>query len=68
MIKIPRNCAILVSLVYIQDTEVQLLNRAPFGGPLHILVGKPPLQLTQVLGIELADQIIVTLPQAEESS
>src|SRR5215468_12590785 len=27
------------------DTEVQLLNRAPFGGPLHILVGKPPLQL-----------------------
>jgi DtxR family Mn-dependent transcriptional regulator len=50
------------------DTDVQFLNRAPFGGPLHILVGKPPLQLTQILGAELAEQIIVTLPQAGEIS
>lgn len=50
------------------DTDVQFLNRAPFGGPLHILVGKPPLQLTQILGAELAEQIIVTLPQAGEFS
>src|SRR6266852_3984873 len=50
------------------DTEIQLLNRAPFGGPLHILVGKPPLQVAQMLGAELAEQIIVTLPQVEETS
>jgi DtxR family transcriptional regulator, Mn-dependent transcriptional regulator len=50
------------------ETEVQLLNRAPFGGPLHILVGKPPFRLAQMLGIELAEQIIVTLPQVEQAS
>ncbi len=50
------------------DTEIQLLNRAPFGGPLHILVGKPPLQVAQMLGAELAEQIIVTLPQVEETT
>ena len=50
------------------DTEVQLLNRAPFSGPLHILVGKPPLQVAQMLGAELAEQIVVTPPQVEETS
>jgi len=50
------------------DTEIQLLNRAPFGGPLHILVGKPPLQVAQMLGAELAEQIIVTLPQVKETT
>ena len=64
----PEKLCYLGQLGLYPDTEVQLLNRAPFGGPLHILVGKPPLQLTQVLGIELADQIIVTLPQVEEAS
>ena len=64
----PEKLCYLGQLGLYPDTEVQLLSRAPFGGPLHILVGKPPLQLTQVLGVELADQIVVTLPQAEEAS
>jgi DtxR family Mn-dependent transcriptional regulator len=64
----PEKLCYLGQLGLYPDTEVQLLNRAPFGGPLHILIGKPPLQLAQVLGAELANQILVTLPQTEEVS
>jgi DtxR family Mn-dependent transcriptional regulator len=62
----PEKLCYLGQLGLYPDTDVQLLNRAPFGGPLHILVGKPPEQLAQMLGPELAEQIIVTLPQVEE--
>jgi DtxR family Mn-dependent transcriptional regulator len=64
----PEKLCYLGQLGLYPDTDVQLLNRAPFGGPLHILVGKPPEQLAQMLGPELAEQIIVTLPQVEEVS
>src|SRR6266852_3164574 len=47
-------------------TQIQLVGRAPFGGPVRILVGEVPQQVEQMLGTELAEQIIVTLPEAEE--
>lgn len=48
------------------ETHIQLVGRAPFGGPVRILVGEVPQQVEQMLGTELAEQIIVTLPEAEE--
>ena len=48
------------------ETHIQLVGRAPFGGPVRILVGEIPQQVEQMLGTELAEQIIVTLPEAEE--
>jgi len=40
-------------------TNIQLIERAPFGGPLRILVG--PHQVEQILGAELAEDIIVAI-------
>jgi len=48
------------------ETHIQLVGRAPFGGPVRILVGEIPQQVEQMLGTELAEQIIVTLPEAEK--
>ncbi len=46
------------------ETHVQLISRAPFGGPMRILVGEMPSQVEQMLGPELAEQIIVSSPEA----
>lgn len=43
------------------EVQVQVVARAPFGGPLRIRVGEE--QVEQVVGKELAEQIIVALPQ-----
>lgn len=48
------------------ETRIQLLERAPFGGPLHIRVGEPPTQTEHMLGAELAEQIMVSLPIMQE--
>jgi DtxR family Mn-dependent transcriptional regulator len=40
-----------------------MLGRAPFGGPIRILVGEMPQQVEHMLGTELAEQIIVTSPE-----
>ncbi|MBE3559345.1 MAG: metal-dependent transcriptional regulator [Ktedonobacteraceae bacterium] len=41
------------------DKRVELVEQAPFGGPLRIRVGDPPNQVEHVLGAELAAQILV---------
>src|SRR6266849_3964537 len=42
------------------ETRVELVARAPFGGPLHIRVGEKSQQVEHMLGPELAEHIIVT--------
>jgi DtxR family Mn-dependent transcriptional regulator len=46
--------------------QVQVLSRAPFGGPLHILVGETATGVEHMLGVELAEHIIVTVPPVDE--
>ena len=41
------------------EAQVQVVERAPFGGPLRISVGTAPDQVEHMLGAELAEQIIV---------
>jgi len=41
------------------EAQVQVVERAPFGGPLRILVGVAPDQVEHMLGAELAEHIIV---------
>jgi DtxR family Mn-dependent transcriptional regulator len=48
------------------ETRVQMLAHAPFGGPLRILVGEGSKQVEHILGVELAENIIVTMPGAAE--
>jgi DtxR family transcriptional regulator, Mn-dependent transcriptional regulator len=50
------------------EAYVQLLKRAPFGGPLQIRVGTPPHQAEHMLGVELANHILVTVLQTDETS
>jgi DtxR family Mn-dependent transcriptional regulator len=47
------------------ETRVQVMKRAPFGGPLTLLVGRDAAQVEQVIGAELAEHIIVTPVEAE---
>jgi DtxR family Mn-dependent transcriptional regulator len=58
----PEKLCYLGELGLYPETVIQLLTRAPFGGPLRVLVGEPPTQHEQILGTELADHIIVTIP------
>ncbi len=48
------------------ETRVEMVERAPFGGPLRIRVGEAPQQVERILGAELADHITVTSPETEE--
>src|SRR2546428_2838611 len=48
------------------ETRVEMVERAPFGGPLRIRVGEAPQQVEHILGAELADHITVTSPETEE--
>lgn len=50
------------------EVHVQLVKRAPFGGPLQILVGTPPNQVEHMLGVELANHILVTVLQTDETT
>ena len=42
------------------ETRVELVYRAPFGGPLRILVGEQSQQVEHMVGPELAEHIIVS--------
>jgi DtxR family Mn-dependent transcriptional regulator len=59
----PEKLCYLGQLGLYPDTYVQMLGRAPFGGPIRILVGEMPQQVEHMLGTELAEQIIVTSPE-----
>ncbi|HLZ60531.1 MAG TPA: metal-dependent transcriptional regulator [Ktedonosporobacter sp.] len=41
------------------DAYVEVVERAPFSGPLRILVGEAPQQVEHMLGAELAEHIVV---------
>lgn len=47
---------------------IQIISRAPFGGPISVRVGEGSQQSEHTLGRELAEHIIVTAPHAEELS
>ncbi len=48
------------------ETKVQIVERAPFGGPLRIRVGEGDEQREHMLGPELASEIIVSAPEPDE--
>jgi DtxR family Mn-dependent transcriptional regulator len=62
----PEKLCYLGQLGLYPETRVQVIERAPFGGPLRILVGEVPQQVERMLGAELAGHIIVTSPETEE--
>ena len=62
----PEKLCYLGQLGLYPETRVQLVERAPFGGPLRILVGEVPQQVERMLGAELAGHIIVTSPETEK--
>ena len=49
------------SLGLYPETHVQLLERAPFNGPLRLLIGETTERAEHVLSSELADSILVAL-------
>lgn len=62
----PEKLCYLGQLGMYPGIHVQMVGRAPFGGPLRIYVGEAPEQVEHILGAELAGQIVVTSPQIEE--
>lgn len=62
----PEKLRYLGQLGLYPETHVQLVERAPFGGPLRIRVGEEPQQVEHMLGAELAEHIIVTPIEAGE--
>ena len=62
----PEKLCYLGQLGLYPETRVQVVERAPFGGPLRILVGEMPQQVERMLGAELAEHIIVTAPETEK--
>jgi DtxR family Mn-dependent transcriptional regulator len=49
------------------ETYIQVVERAPFGGPLRVLVGEGEQQTEQILGSELAADIVVSPMATEEA-
>ena len=56
----PEKLCYLGKLGLYPETRVEVLERAPFGGPLRIRVGEPPRQSESMLGVELAEHILVS--------
>ena len=57
----PQKLCYFGSLGLYPETSVRLLERAPFHGPLRLLIGETAEQTEHVLSSELADHILVTL-------
>lgn len=55
----PEKLRYLGQLGLYPQTRVQLIERAPFGGPLRVLLGEKPQQVEHMVGAELAEDIIV---------
>jgi DtxR family Mn-dependent transcriptional regulator len=56
----PEKLCYLGKLGLYPDTQIEVLERAPFGGPLRVRIGKAPQQSESMLGIELAEHILVS--------
>lgn len=61
----PEKLRYLGELGLYPETRVEVVKRAPFGGPLTIRVGEGEQQAEYALGEQLAAQIEVTAPEAE---
>ena len=61
----PEKLRYLGELGLYPETRVEVVKRAPFGGPLSIRVGAGEQQVEYALGEQLAEQIEVTAPAAE---
>ena len=57
----PEKLCYLGSLGLYPEASVQLVSRAPFNGPLRLLVGDAPAQTESFLSVDLADTIVVTV-------
>jgi DtxR family Mn-dependent transcriptional regulator len=55
----PEKLRYLGQLGLYPETHVQVIERAPFGGPLRIRIGEEPHEVEHMLGVELAEHIIV---------
>ncbi len=64
----PAKLCYLGELGLYPDAHVEMVGKAPFGGPLHIRVGEMSHQVEHMLGSELAEQIIVTSPGETEQT
>ena len=62
----PEKLCYLGKLGLYPDTQIEVLERAPFGGPLRVRVGEAPQQSESLLGVELAEHILVSDPQPDE--
>ena len=62
----PEKLRYLGQLGLYPETRVELMSRAPFGGPLNVRVGEPGAQVEHMLGAELAEQITVVPIEAGE--
>jgi DtxR family Mn-dependent transcriptional regulator len=62
----PEKLCYLGQLGLYPETRVQMVGRAPFGGPLRVLVGEASQQVERMLGAELAEHIIVTSENVDE--
>jgi len=58
----PEKLCYLGKLGLYPDTQVEVLERAPFGGPLRVRIGEAPQQSESMLGVELAEDILVSEP------
>ena len=62
----PEKLCYLGRLGLYPGTPVQVIERAPFDGPVRLQVGEGEARSDQVIGAELAQQITVSLAQAEK--
>lgn len=63
----PEKLCYLGQLGLYPETWVQVIGRAPFGGPLRIRVGEGSEQAEHMLGPELASEIVVSPVPTEET-
>lgn len=63
----PEKLCYLGQLGLYPETRIQVLERAPFGGPLRVRVGTSQHQTEHLLGPELAANIVVSPVTAEET-
>lgn len=64
----PEKLCYLGQLGLYPDTQVQVIGRAPFGGPLRVYVGEDSEQIEHMLGPELAAEIVVSIDESEHKT
>lgn len=62
----PEKLCYLGKLGLYPETRIEVLERAPFGGPLRVRIGEAPHQSESMLGVELAEHILVSDPLPDD--